>query len=196
MTRHATQTRQLLGAFPVQLVIAVVGAFAAAAWTADHPVSTGIGRGLSISWSNVVLAALVGGAGALVFAYAVVFLWSAAAYRLSGYRDQVWEAEVDLEAPEMVFAQLHCRLDPPAPIPHHLEIAVRCPSGRLLALGDQLRLTGRMNPVGVFANLAPHMELDPGPYELRWYALTDQHKHGRSRAFGSSCPLVLRAQTH
>jgi hypothetical protein len=163
----------------VQFIMTLAGAFAAAAWTATHPASPASGSTGPVSWPSVVLAAVVGGALVFVLTYAAWFLYELARYRVSGWRDGEWEASVDTsQAPTSVWMRLLCRTDPPGPIPRHLEVGVKVPSGYVYRVDPAL--SAMRNVTGCYFELAPHVDLDPGSYEARWYAPTDRNKRTRS----------------
>ncbi len=157
----------------MQLGVAVLGAFAAAAWTATHPTNPVAPTGtVSVSWSNVVFAAIVGGGVVLALFYGGAGLYETIRYRFRG--DKFWEATSDPNGPRATFVHLRPKVEPPEPVPRGLECAVKIPSGSV----ERLRIgRGDAFPNGSpFLQLADERFSEPGRYEVRWYGLTDRRK--------------------
>ena len=121
---------------------------------------------------RTTLAALIGALAALLLVVAGKFVLELARYRLSAWKDPIWEAVCEQSGtPGMVVFGLYCKVQPPASIPDHLECVVKLPSGDVVSV-PEASLDPR-RPIGVLFDVAP---ATPGSYEVRWYGLSDRRK--------------------
>ena len=122
---------------------------------------------------GTTLATLIGALAALLSVVAGKFVFELVRYRVSGWKDPIWEAICDqsVKTGGVIFA-LECKVQPPEPIPGYVECAVKGPSGGVVEVRGS-RLYREQRPPRVWFD---HVPAEPGSYEVRWYALSDQRK--------------------
>jgi len=157
-----------MGRSIMQGVVALLGALVGATWQATHEAQTRTHELLSASWSDILLAAVVGGVGALVVVRGGLFLFELGCYRWSRSNER-WRATGHIAGNGVQFA-LRRREDAthePSSIHGVMECVVKGPSGvrtypdgQIHSRGDGevfVQWTGE--PDGHYA----------GDYEVRWY---------------------------
>ncbi len=130
-----------------------------------------VGAAAGAAVGTTVFAACVGALAALLVVVGGKFAFELARYRLSGWNDPLWEATCESANPGSVIFGLNCKVQPPEPIPHHLECAVKVPSGEVVDVPGFSLYPRR--PMGVLFDFAA---AQAGSYEVRWYGLSDRRK--------------------
>jgi hypothetical protein len=157
-----------------EVVIAVLGAFLAAWYQATHQAQTPTHLLLAASFPDLVIAALLGGLGAVLLVRGVFWLVACAVYPLRRWKDGEWEARLTVPNKniEIMLVELASTRDPPLDPETtlgHVECLVTDPAGQE-RMAQFLRASD-----GVIS--APHeTHMVRGTYEVRWYGTNKQHK--------------------
>jgi len=163
LLRATRRTNELVtGRVGTTAVVLVIGAFVGVATTARQSSAPG---GTPPTAASSVEAALAGGLFSYLGVSLVVLVTVLMRYRLTGYRDDAWEAGHGSEGLRSLHLILRRRHG--AMLNVELECFLRQPSGEVREFED--REANSYGAGGVLLWVGSLMDSPPGEYEARWY---------------------------